>query len=367
MAFKYRGGRTSEDVERRAKMSGGSFDGYLTSEAPFYKAKEGDNTIRIMPRTWDDEDKWGRGWEITVWLHRNVGPDNGTYLCLDKMKGEECPICQARLETTDDEEKDALRVQARTLAWIIDRNNEKAGPQIMGFPLTLFREINSRSRDKNEGLLLIDWNEDEDDEEKSGLGYDVMFTREGTDLRTKYVGVEIDREATYLHDDKKKQDRWLSFIEEHPLPDMLTYYDAEHIEKVLYGRKERRKADTDEEEDTRGSRRSRGRGREEEEPEERGRRAERRERSRKEEPEEEEAPKSRRSRRSEPEEEEETRPSTRTGRSSSRDEDEEEETPRRGGGVGRRKPAEDAEEDAEEEESASKKARGSLERLRSRR
>ena len=88
MAFKFRGGdRSSEDVTRRSKMSGGNYDNYLSSDAPFFKAKEGENTVRIMPPTWDDQEKWGNGWEIVVWLHRNVGPDNGTYLCLDKMKG----------------------------------------------------------------------------------------------------------------------------------------------------------------------------------------------------------------------------------------------------------------------------------------
>lgn len=383
MAFKYRGGdRTSEDVSKRAKMSGGSYDSYLSADAPFFKAREGENTIRVMPPTWDDKKTWGNGWEIVVWLHRNVGPDNGTYLCLDKMKGEECPICEARRSAVDDEEADALRVQPRPICYIIDRDSEKSGPQIMGMPMTLFRDINTRSVDKKTGdLILIDG-------DKDGYGYDVMFNREGTDKRTKYAGVEIDREETPLCDDKKKEDRWLDFIEDHPLPDMLVFYDAEHINKVLYGKTERRKGSEDEEEErprgrrgrsepeeTERPRRGRGREDEKEETEERPRRGRGREDEKEEETAEE---RPRRGRRGEPEEETE-RPRrgrreeaeepegeerSRRGR---REEPEEETDKPRGGSVERRRsaPAEEAEET--ESDSPSRQARGKLEGLKNRR
>ena len=358
MAFKYRGGeRTSEDVTRRSKMSGGNYDNYLSSDAPFFKAKEGENIIRIMPRTWDDEEKWGTGWEIIAYLHRNVGPDDNTYLCLDKMKGERCPICEARADM-DEDEADAVKVQARPLCYVIDRNNEKAGPQIMGMPLTLFREINARSIHKKSGSVL------RIDGDKELMGHDVSFNREGTDKKTKYASVEVDPEKSNLGPDEKREDRWLDFIESHPLPEMLVYFDPDHIEKVLFGKTERRRGDdsADEEEDRRG-RRSRGGDSEEEQPRSRRRSAE---------PEEEEdRPTRRRGREEASEEEAEERPSRRRGREEPEDEEETSTTRSRG-----RRGGDDKEEETEDERPSRRRGReaseddqeegGKVERRRSR-
>lgn len=247
-AFKYRGGdRTVEEVTRNTREAGGDYDNYLDAACSFYKAKEGGNAIRILPRTWDDIKVWGKGWYIKVFLHRNVGPDNGTYLCL-KMKGEHCPICEAKHQAANEDEADAIKAQARILCWIIDRDNERAGPQVMSMPITLFREISSRTIDKStETVIYID------DPEK---GYDVSFTREGTTKKTKYVQVEIDRKSSFLSKSEEKEDTWLDFIENHPLPDMLVYYEAAHIEKVLFGQGGT-PASSSEEVDRGGSRRSR--------------------------------------------------------------------------------------------------------------
>lgn len=225
--FKYRGGdRTVEEVSRNVRESGGDYDSYLDPACPFYKAREGYNIVRILPRTWDDVQVWGKGWFIKVFLHRNIGPDDGIYLCL-KMKGEHCPICEARTQATSEGEFDLIRAQARILCWVIDRENERNGPQIFSMPITLFREISSRSIDKNsETVIYID------DPEK---GYDVSFTREGTTKKTKYIGVEIARKSTYLSSDEDREGAWLDFIENHPLPEMLVYYDADHIEKIFCG------------------------------------------------------------------------------------------------------------------------------------
>ncbi len=227
--FKYRGSeRSSEDVSRRAKQTGGGYDSYLLPDIPFFKPKEGENQVRILPPTWEDVAKWGTNWEIQVHMHRNVGPDEGTYLCLDKMLGQPCPVCDARRQAADEEERDALRPQWRALAWIIDRDDEKAGPQVWGLPLTLFREINLRSMDKKTGAVVLI-----DDPEN---GYDLFFTKEGTGKKTKYISVEIDRDPTPIHDNEKRQDQWLEYLAENALPDVLNYFEPDHIEQVLFGR-----------------------------------------------------------------------------------------------------------------------------------
>ena len=250
--FVYRGtARTVESVVRKSKQAGGLYDSYLQSDVQMYKPKEGEACVRILPPTWEDVEKWGDGWEIGVYIHYSVGPDNGTYLCLDKMKGEPCPVCEARRTITDQDEADQLKPGYRCICWVIDRDNEKAGPMIWSMPISLFRDINARSVDKKSNApILID-----DPEE----GYDIIYNREGTGLKTKYTAVEVSREPSPLQDNEKLQIRWLEYITEHPLPDVLNFYDAEHIEKVLFGKTDRRKDEEEvtEETETRPSRRGR--------------------------------------------------------------------------------------------------------------
>ena len=227
--FKYRG-RTTEDVQRRAKQSSGRYDSYVSEEVTWFKPRAGENCIRLIP--WLDQgcsdfdkmdERWGNHWGIDIILHRNVGPDNGTYLCLDKMKGEPCPICDAwRSDGIE-----GLKPADRVLCWLIDRNDEKAGPQLWAMPLGVSKDISAVSQDKSsKALLLIDnWEE----------GYDVFFDREGELKHTQYKRVSLDRAPTPLLDDKKKQDEWLAYVFAARLPDILKYYESDYLEKVLSG------------------------------------------------------------------------------------------------------------------------------------
>lgn len=248
--FVYRGDkRTVESVARKSKQSGGIFDSYLSSEVQVFKPKDGENVVRIMPPSWPekDDEKWGDGWDIQIFLHYSVGPDNATYLCLDKMRGEKCPVCEARRGATD-KERDQIKPQGRWLCWVIDRDNEKAGPQVWSMPVTVFREINLRSVDKKHNTPIpID-----DPEE----GYDFAFSIEKQKIKLpdgrevmvpKYSGFEVLRDANPLHDDEKLQNRWLDYITEHQLPNILQFYDADYIENVLFGKTERGSADDVEE------------------------------------------------------------------------------------------------------------------------
>lgn len=257
--FVYRGAtRTAEDITRRTKISSGAYDSTVLEGFTIFKPKEGENTIRILPLTWEDTEKYGTSWEIMVYVHNNIGPDKGQFLCLDKMKGEPCPICEARRSAVDDEERYALSPNMRAMCWLIDRDAENAGPQWWQMPIKkIFKVVNSRSIDKKTGApILID-----DPEE----GYDLAFTREGTGLKTDYTGVEVFRDPTPVHEDQKTQDRWLAYIMENPLPDILNFQDADYIEKVLSGRVSK-KQDDDEGDDPK-PRSTRRRPAAEEEPE----------------------------------------------------------------------------------------------------
>ena len=343
--FVYKGSdRSAEELSRKASEGARDYDSIFKSGIPIFKAKEGENCIRILPSTWDEPD-----WDYIIHQHRNVGPDNVSYLCLDKMKdGEVCPVCEAKRLATDKEEADELRIQKGSICWIIDRDDERTGPQVWQMPFTKVRnEIYARSVDKKtRAPILVD-----DPEE----GFDINFTRVGTTVTTEYKAVEVARDPTPIHDDEKLQDKWLDYITENPLPSVLNFYPAEHIEKVLFGKKSAKtKEDAPEQEPVRGRRALAT----EEEPEPTARRSSRRGEPDPEEEAEAEPRASRLERRRAAVEEEDP-PFERTRRGSRAEEEEAEAAP-----VGRGR---SRAESAEEEESPTTQARASLERLKTRR
>lgn len=233
-SFKYTG-RSSEDISRRATQPSGAYDSFISGGFALFKPKEGENCVRILPwlsgndpRAKEYQEKWGNHWGIDIYVHYNVGPDNGSYLCLQKMKGETCPVCEARRDA-DEKEAQALRIVERVLCWIVDRKNEKLGPTLWAMPTTLSKDISgaSRARGSGENLLI-------DDPEE---GYDIYFDREGVKIQTDYKRVEAARDPTPLHENPDKMAQWLNYVSENVLPDLLVYYDADLIEKTLFGQK----------------------------------------------------------------------------------------------------------------------------------
>lgn len=322
MAFKYHGHkRTIEDINRYAKEGGGAYDNFLSADVTAFKGKEGDSEIRILPPTWmgDDKlmDKWGKSWALSIYVHYNVG--SGSYLCRRKMNGDddECPICNMQSQAADEEEARQLQPSRRRLCYVIERGNEKAGPQVWAMPNSVFTDIMNDSQDKKRGTPLLIDHPDE--------GYDIELGREGTKLNTRWKATVV-RDPSPIAESEKQQDRWLDYVEKHPLTDLLVFHEPDYIEKAMRGG---RKNDTDDEEDK--SPRARRRGDEEEaEPATKS---------------------SRRSRRDEPEEEEDTSP---RARSRSEEPDEEEDRPVR---RSRRSKEEEPEDNSDEEETSPRRKR----------
>lgn len=229
--FKYKE-RTAADVAARVNQSGSMYDSYTNTKFATFRAKEGKHTVRIMPPTWSDEEDetWGRNWGIEVYVHGNVGPENGVYLCLNKMLRKRCPVCEkfrALTASGDTDEANAIKVGKRVVVWIVDRDDEAAGPIIWAMPaFKVEREIQALSTDEDGGIIRVD-NPDE--------GFDISFSRQGAKLNTNYVGVRIARSESPLADDAEQQEEWLKFITENPLPSVLHYYDAAYIDNVLNG------------------------------------------------------------------------------------------------------------------------------------
>lgn len=209
-------------TKERANRKGREFDSFLKEGVKTFTPKEGDNVVRFLPPGWKDPDHYG----FTVFVHFNIGPDNGAYLCLRKMRNEPCPCCEEfdRAEKEGDKEYAAsIKVSERVLAYIIDRDKESEGAMLWSMSWSMDRDISACTVDKRSGdVLALD---DPDN------GYDVEFTREGKGLKTKYIGVKVARRESDLGDDSL-----LDFVRENPIPDLLLYHDYDYISNVFGGK-----------------------------------------------------------------------------------------------------------------------------------
>jgi len=216
--FKYER-RSAKKWKERAEQSGYSRRSMFVDEIKLYRVKDGDNLIRILPPTFDDADHYG----FEVFVHYGIGPDNDAFLDLNKMQNEADPIVEERSRALKDNDKDyadKLTSRKRVLVYIIDRDDEAAGLQLWSMPWTLDADITTLAVDKRSGEVL-----DIDDPEG---GYDVEFTKTGTGINTKYVGVAIARKPSPLDDDAALEEAI-----ERPLPECLKYYEYDEIQKVF--------------------------------------------------------------------------------------------------------------------------------------
>ena len=352
--FKYTP-RSEKSVKERAEQQGGRFDSMFKDAADVFRPKDGDSTFRILPPTWDNHDHYG----YDIWTHGYVGADNSSYLCPSKMNKGKCPICDAAVEAKragEEEDAKKLNPTRRVVCWVINRDGDTDMPELFSMPWTLDRDIAALCQAKKTGkILLIDHPDD---------GYDVSFKRGKQGDYTKYYGIAIDREPTSIMDDEKDQEKILEFIAENPVPTMLKFYPADHLEKVISGQTGEKDED-EEEEETAGRPRGGKRGGKEAEGEdeeiESDRRSARKRQSRDEEDEEDaddEKPRGRHhGRKSEEDddgEEAEERPRSRSKRGEEDEEEDADEKPRRQ--VEQRRSSKRDEEE-EEDEPAPKKRR----------
>lgn len=220
-SFTYRE-RTGESLKKRAAMGNTDFDKILKDGVKMWAPKDGPNTIRILPATWDDAEHFG----LDVHVHYNIGPDKQSYLCPVQMNvGDYCPICEERAVALKDGDTDYakdLATRRRVLVYIIDRDAEREGLQAWAMPQSIDQDLAKVGQDRRTGAVLpIDHPYD---------GYDIEFDKEGKGINTKYKGLAIARNSSELGND-----RWLDEAEAAPLPTLLDVHDPEYIAKVFGG------------------------------------------------------------------------------------------------------------------------------------
>lgn len=246
--------RSFESAKERSERTGGRFDSWIKPGFDIWRPKAGDNLIRILPPTWENHDHYA----LEVWMHRFIGADKSNYLCLRKMLNKKDPICEAMKACQgagEVEDAKALAPVNRYVAWVIDRHeDEDAPPQVFDMSFTMDRDLIAQCIDKKRGSLLPVDHPDK--------GYDLTIKRQGQGLKTKYFGLNFDREPTPISDNDQRQDEILDFINENPIPSILKYYSYEYLQNVLEGGGEEKDEDEGghDEEDRDDERPARGRG-----------------------------------------------------------------------------------------------------------
>jgi hypothetical protein len=216
--------RTTDDYKKRINQSGNQRDRLFIEGLDLFSVKDKKNTIRICPPTWEDFEHYG----LDIWVHYRIGPDKSSFICPKRQSNEECPICNESEELLSEgkvKEADALKAKKRVLVWLIDRSAEDEGPKLWAMPWTVDRDIVKQAVDEDNGeVLRVDHHED---------GYDVTFDKSGTQRNTEYFGVKISRRPSPMSPSGKTQEKWLEFIMDNPLPDIIVKHDFEYISKVF--------------------------------------------------------------------------------------------------------------------------------------
>lgn len=222
MAFTYQP-RPETKWAKRAK--GNIFDGFIKDGFTTYAPRKGENQIRILPPTWKNPEHYG----FDIWAHYGVGPNNGSVLCIYRMKAEKCPICAAQaraVEAGNEQGAKELKPTRRVLVWIIDRKEElekgeKTVPLLWAMPQTLDQEISKVCRDRETGaLFMID---------DPNQGYDIYFDKEGEKLQTKYTAPTVSRRSSDV------DARYLDYITKNPIHTTLEWRDFKEVQAIFEG------------------------------------------------------------------------------------------------------------------------------------
>ncbi len=214
-------------AKERANRRSGDFDSIYKEGVKIFKPREGKNTIRILPPSWDSAAHYGYDTHVNY----SIGIDDQAYLSLSAMKNEPDPLAEARKQAEKQGNKklaDSLRPSHRIAFYLIDRMAEEEGVQLWAAPFGVDKSFLNIAIDEDSGeIMMVDHPDD---------GNDIRFYKEGTGLTTKYPADKMRvLKASPLHEDPKQADEWLDFATNNPIPDMLNFYSYEHIASVFEG------------------------------------------------------------------------------------------------------------------------------------
>ena len=219
-----------DSIRQRATRTGSSrFDSPLKPGTPVWRAKGGDNYLRICPRGWPPEGK-DKDYAYRVWLHKYVGQDNSTYVCPRRQWNKPCAICDAEYEIKKEGDYEAARKIAASenfFCYVIDRQESPDNPQVWMQSATQDTAIAAICSNKRTNSTVYP--------DQPDVGYDLTVIRTGVGMKTSYGGWQLDRDPSPLHEDPRKQKEILKYVCENPIPDLLQEYDYDYLERQMAG------------------------------------------------------------------------------------------------------------------------------------
>lgn len=189
--------RDNESLMDKIKKKQKQIESNMTS---WWSPPEGRVQVRIMP-SWRGP---GGEWYQEILTHYSVGPGNRSVACL-KTYGQECPVCDALTVLCDStkaaEQKLASDMMPRAI-YAVNAGYPNAPdgivkPWRMGE--RFFLDILSLYTDGEYG-----------DFSHPRKGYDVIFTRKGTGLKTRYSSVKPAKPKPIIIEDWKSKLKNLS-------------------------------------------------------------------------------------------------------------------------------------------------------------
>lgn len=120
-----------------------------------FKPAVGNNFIRIVARDGDDNVR------LLIWRHQNVGASKNTFLCLNKMYSEPCPICEKLAEIRTENPKhpalDEMYAGRRVLLYVVDTTSDETiaeGTKWFDCPPSIYTNIVELAKDSRTGECI---------------------------------------------------------------------------------------------------------------------------------------------------------------------------------------------------------------------
>lgn len=135
-----------------------NFVSYIKNEIKRYFPRDGENCVRIVePIEVDDLDYYG----FHVHFHRNVGVENGSFLCLKRMLRQLCPICELQTDELWKKDPDLAKSYYPSegmLMWVLNpyAETDKGKKELLLWqcPISLAEEILTQSNKKGTSVYV---------------------------------------------------------------------------------------------------------------------------------------------------------------------------------------------------------------------
>lgn len=185
-----------------------------------FKTEPKDNFIRIIPP--EDPKEF---WALEVPVHRKIGANGATFICLKKMFNKPCPVCelidQMKKEGIDEDKIKPLYATTRHLMFVFDVRDDSTvekGLRWYDAPGMVVSNIINLSKDRRT-KSVIDISDPVD-------GRDIEFVRKGSGIGSKY-------EAFVLRPTDPIPEDWYSNVPK--FGDVLLIPTYDQIKKELDG------------------------------------------------------------------------------------------------------------------------------------